>query len=239
MSRVPRAQTAQQVNILVIDDDADLRALLTDILVRQEHQVVAVASAEEALKLLPFWTFQIALIDQDLPGMDGLDLGRYLRRKNPDMKIAMVTAVGDAKLERQSQTLSIDYLPKPFRNSEILKLVDEYLAGAQEREERRQRQADPDFAPPIATYANDLEEAFAMAGVPDRLVTCLADTIKRSLSNLRLSSRYNERDRILALSGLLTARVLSVTLPRRSSGQTLYEEYDACMQQHGRRTEFS
>ena len=50
--------------------------------------------------------------------------------------------------------------------------------------------------------------------------------------------RYTERDRVLALSGLLAARVLGVDLPRLPSGRTPYEEYDEIMRQHGRRTEF-
>ena len=48
-----------------------------------------------------------------------------------------------------------------------------------------------------------------------------------------------ERDRVVALSGLLTARVLGVDMPRASNGNTLFEEYDRLMETHGRRTEFT
>ena len=54
-----------------------LRGLLVDIIGRGGHQAVPVASAEEGLELLPIWTFQVAFIDQRLPGMEGLVLGQY------------------------------------------------------------------------------------------------------------------------------------------------------------------
>ena len=82
------------------------------------------------------------------------------------------------------------------------------------------------------------QKRFGIPKVPGRITERLVGTLKRSLANLRSVSRYNERDRVVALSGLLTARVLDVDLPRTSTGLTLYEEYDRLMQSHGRRTEF-
>jgi hypothetical protein len=77
-----------------------------------------------------------------------------------------------------------------------------------------------------------------MPGVPERIQSRLVTTIKRCLNDLRSVGRYTERDRVLALSGLLTARVLGIDLPRVPSGRTPYEEYDELMRLHGRRTEF-
>ena len=110
---------AEQLNILVIDDDESLRGLLVDIIARGGHQAVPVTSAEEGLELLPFWTFQVAFIDQRLPGMEGLVLGQYLRRNNPDMTIALVTGENDLRLERQTRALSIAFIPKPFNVQDI------------------------------------------------------------------------------------------------------------------------
>ena len=58
------------------------------------------------------------------------------------------------------------------------------------------------------------------------------------MNNLESASRYTERDRVLALSGLLTARVLGLAVPKTKSGLTLFEEYDRVMLERGRRTEF-
>ncbi|MEO8179468.1 MAG: response regulator, partial [Deltaproteobacteria bacterium] len=89
---------AEPLNILVIDDDADLRQMFERLFNGEQHQVVLSASAEEGLQLLPHWTFHIAFVDHRLPGMDGLVLGEYLRRNNPDMSIVMMTLTGAAVL---------------------------------------------------------------------------------------------------------------------------------------------
>src|SRR5690349_16857672 len=54
----------EPLNILVIDDEVDLRNLFARLLNGEQHQVVLAESAEEGLQLLPHWTFHIAFVDQ-------------------------------------------------------------------------------------------------------------------------------------------------------------------------------
>jgi FixJ family two-component response regulator len=230
---------SEPLNVLIIDDDEQLRNLLVHIVTRMGHVAVAAASAEAGLELLPFWTFQIALIDHHLPGMEGVVLGEYLRNNNPDMAVALVTGAGDNRLARRTRALSISFIEKPFDNAVIRGLIEDYVAAAEQRERRRLAREDADYAPPIARYAGELGASFAVRGVPERVASTLVETIKRCLNDLRSVGRYTEHSRVLALSGLLTARVLDLTLPRTPTGRTLYEEYDALMDQHGRRREFS
>jgi CheY-like chemotaxis protein len=228
----------EQLNVLVIDDDPAMVALLSDIVARREHQVITAASAEEGLELLPYWTFHVAFLDQKLPRMEGLVFGEYLRKNNPDMTIALVTGLDDKRLQRKSKDLSIVYVTKPFVVEDILGLVDGYLEGARSRRDQRLATRDEHHAPPLREHASDLTAAFGVPSVPERVGDRVVETIKRSLNNLRAVSRYTERDRVLAFSGLVTARVLGLDLPRASSDRTLFEEYDELMRQHGRRTEF-
>ena len=228
----------ESLNILVIDDEADLRQMFERLFNGEQHQVVLAASAEEGLQLLPHWTFHIAFVDHRLPGMEGLVLGEYLRRNNPDMSIVMMTGSSDPRIERRSRDLSLQFLAKPFNISEALSVVDEYLTSARERESRRRHSADPSFDPPLGAFTEEIAESFALPKVSDRVEDGLAQTIKRCLNNLTTAARYNERDRVMALSGLLTARVLGVSLPRAKSGITLFEEYDRLMLERGRRPEF-
>ncbi len=229
----------EQLNVLVIDDDPAMTELLSAIIHRVEHQVITAASAEEGLELLPFWTFQVAFLDQKLPGMDGLVLGEYLRRNNPDMTVALVTGDDDRRLEKKSRDLQIVYIAKPFSVEDILGVLDAYVEGAKERREERLRQRDGSYAPPIAAHVDDLAAAFAVPSVPARLQERLIETIKRTLNNLRSVGRYTERDRVLALAGLLTARVLGLDLRKAGGDKSLFEEYDALMREQGRRPEFS
>ncbi|NIX18602.1 MAG: response regulator, partial [Actinobacteria bacterium] len=66
---------------------------------------------EEGLALLPDWTFQLAFLDHNLPGMEGLLLGEYLRDNNPEMTIALVTGSDEPKLERRTRDLKIKFVP--------------------------------------------------------------------------------------------------------------------------------
>ncbi len=227
-----------ELNILIIDDDESMRHLLVDIVTRRGHQAVPAASAEAGLEVLPFWTFQVAFIDQKLPGMEGLVLGEYLRRNNPDMTIALITGESDQRLLRETKALAISFVSKPFNVSQIEQLIDDYLAGAKARSEARMRQEDPDFAPPFDRFAADIAESFAMPGVPDRIANKLGVTIKRCLNDLRSVGRYTERDRVLALAGLIDRSRVGCGSQKLPSGRTPFEEYDALMKQHGRRTEF-
>ncbi len=226
------------LNVLVIDDDDSARQLLVDIITRREHQVIAASSAEEGLELLPFWTFQVAFIDQKLPGMDGIVLGEYLRRNNPDMTIAMVTGEGNPRVERQSRDLSIRYIPKPFLVDDILDVIDNWVDASRERVRISQSRGGVDYEPPFARFATDLTECYAMPNVPHRIEDRVVNTIRRCLNDLKSARRYTERDRVVALSGLLTARVLGISLPKSSSGGSLYEEYDAIMKDRGKATAF-
>lgn len=228
----------EQLNVLVIDDDADMRRLLVELITRREHQAVPAESAEEGLALLPHWTFQLAFLDHNLPGMEGLLLGEYLRHNNPDMTIALVTGDADDKLARRTRDLHIQFVPKPFDVDRIAGIMDDCIATLRERDEKRRRREDGDFVPPIASYAGELAEVYGIPNVPSRVTNRLVETLKRSLNNLRTTSRYSERERVVALSGLLTARVLGIDLPKSSTGCSLYEEYDRCMREHGRRPEF-
>ena len=231
--------TADEINILVVDDEPVCLDLIVDIVTREQHQAVPATSAEEILKLLPFWTFQVAFIDHNLPGMEGMVLGEYLRRNNPNMTIAIVTGAPERTLERRSRELGLEFIAKPFSASEILRVIDSYRQAALEREKERWHNQDNDFVPPIARYAAFLQESFEMPGVPARIEARLAEAIKQSLNNLQSPHRYNERDRVIALAGLLSAKVLGVRLPRTSADRTLYEEYDSLMNERGRRREFS
>jgi len=233
-----QSNKGETLNILVIDDEADLRQLFARLLNGEQHQAVLAESAEEGLQLLPHWTFHIAFVDHNLPSMEGLVLGEYLRRNNPDMSIVMMTGSNDPRIERRSRDLSLKFLPKPFGIGDILGTIEEYLTTARDREQRRRHSVDPAFDPPIGIFTEELAESFDLPKVSDRVEDGLAQTIKRCLNNLTTAGRYNERDRVMALSGLLTARVLGVSLPRAKSGITLFEEYDRLMLERGRRPEF-
>ncbi len=225
--------------ILVIDDHLEMRNLLLRILSPDGHVVIAVDSAEEGLAQLPWNTFQVAFLDQNLPGMEGLVFGEYLRQNNPHMEIALVTGSDAQNLERLTEAQDITLIPKPFQVDQILDVVSSYRKRAAARSAEEQLHGAPDFAPPLSTYLGEMTRVYSVPSVPSRIEDRLVQTVRDSLRNLHSVAHYNERDRVVALSGLISALVLGVKLPKNNQGQTLYEEYDAAMTAHGRRTEFA
>lgn len=228
-----------QLNVLVVDDEPLSLDFMVEAVTREGCQAVPAESAEEILKLLPFWTIHVAFVDHHLPGMEGMLLGEYLRRNNPDMIIAIVTGAPESWMERRSAELGLEFIPKPFGIAAVTAVIDKYRKSAEQRELERLQQQDLDFVPPFARFIESLEETFEIPGVPARIESRITETVKRSLNNLRSANRYNERDRVIALTGLLSARVLGVRLPKTQTNRTLYEEYDALMLERGRRREFT
>jgi len=94
------------------------------------------------------------------------------------------------------------------------------------------------LGPAFADYHRTLPQSFDIPGVSSRVSRRLCHRIKRALEHMRSCRTWDEQERIVALSGLLAARVLDVRLPRVRSGRTLYEEYDALMRRRGLREEF-
>jgi DNA-binding NtrC family response regulator len=229
---------SEALNVLIVDDDPMLLDIMVNVVNKQQHQAVPAESAEEILKLLPFWTFHVAFIDHNLPGMEGMMLGEYLRRNNPHMVIAIVTGAPSPALERRSAELGLEFISKPFGIEEMSRVIEKYKREAMQREQARREQKDDDFVPPIARFSDAIPDFFEMPNVPSRIESRLTDTIKRSLNNLRSVHRYNERDRVIAFTGLLSARALGIRLPKTSSNRTLYEVYDDLMHERGRRREF-
>lgn len=221
---------------LVVDDDVDMRRLMSSILLEHGHFAVAASSAEEALAALPLYTFHLAYLDHNLPGMEGLVLGEFLRKNNPHMEAALVTASDDPELEQQAVAVELRFIKKPFDVSELLELPARYIERAHQR--RIEEPATGEFfVPEFCEFADELSAHFDLPSVPDRISRRLCQKIADAMSNLRSRNRYTERDRVAALSGLITARVLGVRLPK-SGGVSLYDEFDDIMESRGRRTEF-
>ncbi|HEX8640431.1 MAG TPA: PAS domain S-box protein [Allosphingosinicella sp.] len=116
--------------IMVIDDDADVRLFLSELLQSQGHDVQAFERPEaaiEAIDTVGAAAPDLALIDFAMPGMNGAQLARELRRRQPDLPIAFVT--GYAETEQLEGALGPDVavLRKPFGMDELNALVSNAL----------------------------------------------------------------------------------------------------------------
>lgn len=226
-----------QICALIVDDDVDMRNLIANVMLEHGHLTVTANSAEEALASLPHYTFQVAFLDHNLPGMEGMVLGEWLRRNNPFMEIALVTGSTDVRLETLCSEHGVELVRKPFDVSDLLELPARYVERAVIRLGEESEASDW-YDPPIGEFIDELGALFDLPSIPKRIEDRLDHRIGQALATIRSVSRYTERERIVALTGLLAARVLGVRLPRTSDGRTRYQEYDDIMRELGRRPEF-
>jgi DNA-binding response OmpR family regulator len=126
-------------NILIVDDDKAVRFALEEMVERDGHNVVAVESGEEALARSDVETFDLALIDLKLKGMDGLEVLRELRQRSPDMVLIVLTA--HASLETAVEALrhgAHNYLFKPCKTVDLRESIRAGLIERQDRVQRRE-----------------------------------------------------------------------------------------------------
>jgi DNA-binding NtrC family response regulator len=108
------------VRILVVDDDAEMRALLVDELRHEGYQLTEAADGAEAVLACRTSEFDVILMDKNMPGPSGLDLLPGFRRTCPHAHIIMMTAFGDVpSYVEAAEKGAADFLFKPFRIEEM------------------------------------------------------------------------------------------------------------------------
>jgi two-component system phosphate regulon response regulator OmpR len=112
---------ADEAVILVVDDDARLRSLLSRYLAENGFRVTTAASAAEAREKLRFLQPELMVLDVMMAGESGLELTESLRRDNSEVPVLLLTARG-APEDRIAgfEAGADDYLPKPFDPKELL-----------------------------------------------------------------------------------------------------------------------
>ena len=107
-------------SILVVDDDAEMRELLLDVLRTEGYEVAEAKDGTEAVLALRTREFDIVLMDKNMPGPSGLDLLPGFRRVCPRSQIIMMTAFGDVPSYMEAaEKGAVEYLFKPFRMEEM------------------------------------------------------------------------------------------------------------------------
>lgn len=115
-----RHRMPDTVRILVVDDDAEMRALLVDELRHEGYQLTEAADGAEAVLACRTSEFDVILMDKNMPGPSGLDLLPGFRRTCPHAHIIMMTAFGDVpSYVEAAEKGAADFLFKPFRIEEM------------------------------------------------------------------------------------------------------------------------
>ncbi len=114
----------QSGTILVVDDEEIMREILEALLAREGYQVRLAASGEAGLELARTTTFDAAIVDVMMPGMDGVALLQELKKLDDELPVLMITAFASVETAITAMKLgAFDYVTKPFKNDEVLVVV--------------------------------------------------------------------------------------------------------------------
>ena len=129
----PQAATTKGPRLLIVDDEAEVGALLADILRRDSSVIDIAASGQEALQLLARHEYDAILTDLRMPEMDGPELYRQIEQRWPHRVKQMVFITGDALSPTVQTFLSgtgQPYLEKPFVPADVRAVVREVVNSA-------------------------------------------------------------------------------------------------------------
>jgi EAL domain-containing protein (putative c-di-GMP-specific phosphodiesterase class I) len=117
--------------VLIVDDDAQLLALLVEVLRKAGYRVVAAESGESAMALVRELGFDLAVCDRQLPGMDGIALLEHLHREQPMCARVLLTGALDlpTTLSAVNRSAVGRVVEKPVRGHALLAIVNEALDG--------------------------------------------------------------------------------------------------------------
>jgi two-component system response regulator HydG len=131
--------------LLVADDDPGLRESLQRTLARAGHRVVLASDGRAALEQLKAGGVDLVLTDLKMPGLTGLELLRAAKEVAPDVDVILLTAFGTVEEAVSAmKDGAYDFLTKPFRGEQLLKLVAKALERRQLIQQNRalQKQLD-------------------------------------------------------------------------------------------------
>jgi cyclic di-GMP phosphodiesterase len=111
----PSGDGSEALSVLVIDDDAAVRALVAKSLGRRGYRVEVAPSGQVALEMLARSRFALALCDVHMPGMSGVEMVRQALKVDPDLAIVMLTGANDATTATEALSSgAFDYQMKPI-----------------------------------------------------------------------------------------------------------------------------
>jgi DNA-binding NtrC family response regulator len=155
-----------QQKILIVDDEPAQRQLLTAALNRDYH-VVAASNGQEATQLLNTRSYDLVITDERMPLMGGLELIRWIREREPDLPILVLTAYGSVETAVEAIKLGAqEYLTKPLKSPEELRLmVAKTMRQRMIRDQNLLHQAETDtqFPPDIVAESESIKRVLGLA----------------------------------------------------------------------------
>jgi len=170
--------------ILVVDDEPGIRTVLDIALTDAGYEVLAAENAERALELLESAAPAIVVTDIKMPGMDGIELLKAIKKHSPDIEVVMITGHGDMNLAIESlKHDAADFVTKPINND----ILEAALGRVCEKLELKRE---------LARYTKDLERMVEEKSARYRNlfdnVPCYITVQDKSLKIVDMNKRFRQ-----------------------------------------------
>jgi DNA-binding NtrC family response regulator len=123
--------------VLVVDDEQDFAKALVERLELRDYDVTACFGGEEAVEKMERYNFDVVILDVKMPGMDGIEVLREIKRIKPLAEVIMLT--GHATVETAIEGMKLgayDYLMKPCETEDLVSKIDRAYGRKADQEER-------------------------------------------------------------------------------------------------------
>jgi two-component system OmpR family response regulator len=127
----------EDFRVLIVDDELDFLETILKRLKRRKIDATGVSSGKEALDLLERQPFDVVILDVRMPGMDGIETLKEMKKRRPLMEVIMLT--GHASVEAGMQGMQLgafDFVMKPAEIDELLEKIRQAHERKQLHEER-------------------------------------------------------------------------------------------------------
>src|SRR3954451_17031782 len=122
----------EKKQVLIVDDEPNLRKILSAQLSRDGYDVLTAEDGEQGLSVLREHHIDLVVTDLKMPKVDGMTLLREALREDPELPIVMITAHGTVDTAVEALKLgAFDYLTKPFDKDEVRQIVAKALKTRQ------------------------------------------------------------------------------------------------------------
>jgi excisionase family DNA binding protein len=123
-----RQNITRVASILVIDDEETICSLFKDTLEGEGHSVTTVNDSNKGLELVKSNTYDFVFLDLKMPGMDGAELFKQIKKAKPSLPVTIVTAYPESDLMAKALAHGpLGVIGKPFRGSDIVTAVNNYI----------------------------------------------------------------------------------------------------------------
>ena len=129
MVKIRKGRFNMNGKVLIVDDQFGIRILLNEVFQKEGYQTFQAANGVQALEILTKNKPDIILLDMKIPGMDGIEILKRMKKLNQDIRVIIMTAYGELDMIQEARDLgALTHFAKPFDIDDLRDAVKKYIA---------------------------------------------------------------------------------------------------------------